>query len=97
MLQFRPWKKGPDEIVALEEQLADALGGAAEVDGHDWGTEEANVFIHCADPVAAFSTCVPLVRAAGLLPLLSAAHRPLDGGEYTRVWPVEDGRQFDVR
>jgi hypothetical protein len=97
VLQFQPWQKGPDELVGLEDQLADTLGDVAEVDGHDWGSDEANIFIHCADPTSTFATCVPLVRAAGLLPLLSAGHRQLDGETYTRVWPVEDGRPFDVK
>jgi hypothetical protein len=97
VLQFQPWQSGPDEIVALENELIRSLGSTAKVDGHDWGAGEANVFIHCADPMSTFPACVPIVRAAGLLPLLSAAHRPLTGERYTRVWPLEDGRPFEVK
>ena len=49
VLQFSPWRSDTrdfDKLISLEEQLIDALAGKAHVDGHDVGTNEANLFIH---------------------------------------------------
>jgi hypothetical protein len=42
-----------DELVALEEQLVAALG-ESEVDGHDMGSGEANIFIVTSDAQKTF-------------------------------------------
>ena len=100
VLQFKPWGAGGihdlDNLVALEDALEKALKGAAVVDGHDMGADEANVFIHCADPAETFARCLPLVDQKGFLTQLSAAYRPLDREEYARVWPMGSKAEFIV-
>ena len=85
-----------DELIALEEKLTEALGASAEVDGHDSGSGEANIFIFCDEPAGVFARCVPFVSSAGLLPLLAAAYIPEGGDRYTRLWPTGEKRPFDV-
>ena len=97
VLQFKPWgSKQLDELVELEDRLIEALDGVAHVDGHDVGSNEANVFILCSDPAGTFPCCVPIVEHAGLLAILSAAHRHRDGERYTRIWPQDPASPFRV-
>ena len=85
VLQFRPWgARDFDELVRLEDQLIQLLNGDAELDGHALGSNEANVFILCVDPPALLPRCVEAAERAGLLPILSAAHRQIDASDYTR-------------
>lgn len=53
-----------DEIVELEDSLVDQLPKSAEVDGHDVGSDEVNIFIHTSEPIGTFAAIRPiLVRA----------------------------------
>jgi len=97
VLQFRPWGSTQfDKLVELETRLIEALEGVGNVDGHDMGSDEANIFILCSDPAVTFSCCLPIVEQAGLLAILSAAHRPRDGEKYTRIWPKDAASSFRV-
>ena len=97
VLQFRPWgSRRFDELVRFENHLVELLKGDAEVDGHDLGSNEANVFLLCFDPPALLRRCVEAAETTGLLPILSAAHRELNSEDYTRVWPEGDTSRFEV-
>jgi hypothetical protein len=96
VFQFAPWEATRfDELVALEDALQGRLP-AATVDGHDFGSGEANIFIITDDPRRALEASLPLIRAAQLLPILGAAYRTLDGEAYVRVWPANVLRPFAV-
>ena len=98
VLQFRPWEgRAFDDLVSVEDQLITALKNVARVDGHDMGSGEANIFIDCMDPGRTLARCMPIIEEEGLLSVFSAAHRPLDGDEYTRVWPKGDKSGFEVK
>jgi hypothetical protein len=97
VLQFKPWgARHIDELVNLEDSLIEALAGVAEIDGHDLGSDEANIFILCSEPAGTVPRCVAAAHSAGLLPILSAGHRPVGGEGYTRVWPKNDPTVFEV-
>jgi hypothetical protein len=96
VFQFAPWDANRlDELVALEDALRVRLSSAT-VDGHDFGSGEANIFIITDDPRRALEAYLPLIRAAQLLPILGAAYRTLDGEAYVRVWPPSVLRPFAV-
>jgi hypothetical protein len=98
VLQFSGWTLADfDRLISLEEELVAALSDDASVDGHDLGANEANIFIHTPDPQATLLECVQVVGRMGLLPFLSAGHRPLDGDEYIRAWPRGDDSAFSVK
>ena len=100
VLQLSPWGSTGadlDTLVDLENQLANALLGKSEVDGHDMGSNEANVFIFTEDVQLALSQCIPVIDRAGLLEFPGAGYREVDGEEYTRVWPQDDSSSFDVK
>lgn len=43
-----------DQMVALEDRLIADLGRSADVDGHDCGSGETNIFIFTGDPAGTF-------------------------------------------
>ena len=43
-----------DELIALEDELIEQLGDSADVDGHDVGSGETNIFIFTSDPKQTF-------------------------------------------
>jgi hypothetical protein len=97
VLQFSPWGSNThdfDKLISLEEQLIDALAGKAHVDGHDMGSDEANIFIHTLDAHTTFSDSFPVVQRSGLVPLLGAAYRDDAVDEYIRIWPKENVATF---
>lgn len=97
VLQFRPWgNRSPKVLHAVEERLEaeDALD--EDVDGHDFGSGEANIFLFTADPLRTITRCIPAVAAEGLLDLLGAGYRRVNEDQYVRVWPLGDTAPFDV-
>ena len=84
-----------DELVRLEDRLIDLVGRAA-VDGHDLGSNEANIFIWTDHPMSVFHTCLPAIKEAGFLWKFAAGYRALDSDEYIRIWPADDSSPFSV-
>jgi hypothetical protein len=56
-----------DALVALEDQLIDELEGVAQVDGHDIGSNEGNIFIVTGKPIDTFARIRPLLEGRNLL------------------------------
>ena len=78
-----------DRLVRFEEELITIIGKTAEVDGHDFGSGEMNIFILTDDPVDTFSLTQQTgdsVRPSGKM---KAAYRLLDREDYVCLWPPE--------
>jgi hypothetical protein len=78
-----------EAVIQFESDLEDWLRADSEVEGHDAGSGEMNIFIHTNDPPATLR----LVQA--LLPRLGAAadgysagYRRFSEDEYTPLWPA---------
>lgn len=55
VLQFKPSSEAQfDELIDFEEHLTANLTGFADVDGHDFGSGEMNIFILCNEPLNTF-------------------------------------------
>lgn len=76
-----------DDVVAIEDLLTGELAGAGEVDGHDFGSGQANVFIHTDAPQSTFSTLQPVLASRNLLTHTRAAYRAFEDDRYTILWP----------
>jgi len=76
-----------EEMIALEEELESAIGDLGNVDGHDLGQGEMNIFVHTASPVRLFETVRSLPLVARAMPRLKVAFRPLDGDAYEVLHP----------
>ena len=85
-----------DRLVALEDVLIDRLGPDAEVDGHDIGSSQGNIFVLTTSPECTFAQVRPLLLESGLLGVTRVAYRNLEGGKFTVLWPESDSGQFVV-
>jgi hypothetical protein len=74
-------------MVALENDLIEALSDTAEVDGHDVGSGETNIFIITSAPMPTFERTKTVLERAGLLGVVSAAYRPVASNVFTVLWP----------
>jgi hypothetical protein len=85
-----------DEMIALEDELIENLGSSAEVDGHDCGSGEMDIFIYADEPKKIFEMIRPVVAKRKLIENLVAAYRERTGEEYMVVWPIGFTKQFRI-
>ena len=85
-----------DEMVALEDRLIADLGTSAKVDGHDFGSGTANIFIFTTEPEMTFWRVRQRLQQEGRLESVTAAHRPVNGNDYTVIWPKDSKRPFSI-
>lgn len=76
-----------DALIALEDALIETLKDQANVDGHDFGSGQANIFILTDEPVQTFESALQVMAKAGCLESATAAYRLTAGSDYTVVWP----------
>ena len=85
-----------DQMIALEDRLIEDLGHSAEVDGHDCGSGETNIFILTSDPAATFWRIRQTLKQEGRLEAVTAAYREIEGEHYTVLWPECSAQEFRV-
>jgi hypothetical protein len=76
-----------DEMVAVEDLLIAKLSEKNKLDGHDFRTTEANIFVRTVDAHGAFQEIQTILSGHRLWPKAVIAYRRIDGNEYTVVWP----------
>jgi len=85
-----------DAITALESELEKWLEPDAELDGHDSGSGEMNIFLRTDNPVEIFKRAKLLIDSRSGIGEVQVAYRSLDGvGDYVILWPP-DLREFKV-
>ena len=85
-----------DSLVTLENNLQRIVEPIAEVDGHDIGSGEVNIFVLTADPVATFERAKSLLSDAFLLHKVGVAYRELRSDKYIVVWPESSTEGFKI-
>jgi hypothetical protein len=85
-----------DAMIALEDDLIAELQGVAEVDGHDMGSGEANIFILTTDPRETFERAKHVLKRRDCLETTTAAYRATDGENYTMIWPEDSCDAFRI-
>jgi len=97
VLQFRGDSLADyDQMIAVEDRLIEALGDSADVDGHDAGSGETNIFIFTSDPVATFRQAQPVLQSMDQLEQVTAAFRDVEGEQFTVIWPEGSTQEFTV-
>jgi hypothetical protein len=87
-----------DELIAYEDLLNERLSShLGEVDGHDCGTGEMNIFVFTDNPRQAFESCRTLICSQLMESGLSAGYREINGEEYIRLWPPASIEPFAVK
>lgn len=87
--------KDYDVMVEIEDALVDNLSNAHNVDGHDAGSGEANIFICTEDPKRAFNEVKAVLGSRDFWVDARVAYRAVTGSEYTILWP-KDLKEFKV-
>jgi hypothetical protein len=72
-----------DRLVAFEDRLNEELND--EVDGHDFGSGEFNIFLDTDDVKKTFKKVQTLAKDQQILDSLKAAYR--DGDSFVILWP----------
>jgi hypothetical protein len=83
-------------VHALEQALAEALGNGAQLDGHDTGARDIDLFMLTSDPASTFRRSKPTLERLQLLERVVAAYRLEGGARFTVVWPLGYGRKFNL-
>jgi hypothetical protein len=76
-----------DELTNLEQALDESLSGIGQVDGHDFGAGEFNLFIVTDDPARVFRLAGPIIETRRHIQQLKAAYRELQDEKFTMLWP----------
>ena len=85
-----------DAITARESEMEKWLEPDAEVDGHDSGSGEMNIFLHTDRPVETFERAKLLIDSRPGVGEVQIAYQSMDSvGDYVILWPPEL-REFKV-
>ena len=89
VLQFEAEKPNDlEDLVRIEDMFRDVLGPKANVDGHDMGAGEFNIFIFTSAPEETFERALALLSAHGPLRKFKAAYREPEAEEFVILWPL---------
>lgn len=96
MLQFKQEFFGDLRVLEkLEDQLDKSLLDV-EVDGHDVGSSEYNIFIHTNNPQCAFDKVKIILYSQEIdIARVKAGYRLFSSNTYTPIWP-SDLEKFSV-
>jgi hypothetical protein len=97
VLQWRA-QDGPDydALIEIEETLIEKLSSDNDVDGHDFGTDEANIFIDTNDPANSFQEIKEILENCKYWHGLNAAYRDVKNGDFVALWPTQGPHHFKV-
>lgn len=79
--------KDYDAMIEIEDVLIAQLSELHEIDGHDAGAGEVNIFILTNDFEKAFDEVKVALESRGLWGDVRVAYREIDKSEYTILWP----------
>lgn len=79
--------KDYDALIEAEDALSEQFTDKHEVDGHDVGSAEMNIFVLTNDFGKAFEEAKVILQAEGLWKGVRLAYRETDKSRYTVLWP----------
>ena len=82
-------------MISVEESLIEALSSGSEVDGHDAGSGQVNIFVLTDNPARAFESIKEILEDCGAWSDVRAAYREVERSKYTILWP-RDLREFKL-
>ena len=88
VLQFDAMSlKDYDRLVTFENKLAAQLSELADVDGHDFGSEEFNIFLLTDEPQKSFEKAHVFLKTQDIPNYMRAAYREGESDAYLVLWP----------
>lgn len=88
--------KDLDDLIGIEDTLSEKMSEENEVDGHDAGVGEMNIFIQTEDPKKAFDEIKHILGSKDFWIDARVAYREITGSNYTAIWP-ENLTSFKVK
>lgn len=89
-----------DKVIELEDKLIEALDGVAgaEVDGHELGDGVTHLFLIAKNPARVWEKIEALVEEAASddLEIAAVAFRPVNGEDFTVLWPTDYEGEFEL-
>ncbi len=86
-----------DNLIEIENELIKKLTGDSEVDGHDFGSGEMNIFIFTNEPNKTFSHVITMLTSRDEnISNMKAGYRVIEDEDFTVLWP-NDLTEFVVR
>lgn len=76
-----------DRLIRIEDLLIRSLGAGHEVDGHDEGSGQMNIFIRTDDPKQAFDQTRIILSQTEAWRTVRIAYREDSKSAYTILWP----------
>jgi len=77
-----------DHLIEIEDELEERLPDIAEVDGHDFGSGEMNIFIFTNEPVETFEHIKTIFTDRNNeLSDMKAAYRDIESEVFVILWP----------
>ncbi|MGL6028367.1 MAG: hypothetical protein ACRC0B_01855 [Legionella sp.] len=96
VIQFPEEICGDLDWIAYLEEIIDQSLIDAELDGHDIGSGEVNIFIETNAPINSFEIVKKILNEQAIsLKKTKAGYRDFDSNQYIPVWP-EDLVEFNV-
>lgn len=78
-----------DKMIELEEKIIERLGELGDVDGHDAGSGEMNIFIFTDEPQLTFDRIRVLFEREHLMSKLKVAYREFGKEDFTIIYPSD--------
>jgi len=76
-------------MIELENGIMTGLGNFGQVDGHDAGSGETNIFILTDQPKLAFEHVKQVLGTKDFMPELKAAYRKIGDDQFTILHPTD--------
>lgn len=97
MVKF--WRNSLEDeefLAAIHDELQEAIGESATLDGHDTTAREINLFVVTPDPRRSFRRLKAVLDSRGIVHGVSAAYRLVGGVQFTSIWPLRTTRKFKL-
>lgn len=78
-----------DKLRRFEEALSTMVGQIANLDGHDLGLGEMNIFILTDHPIATFDLVQQMEESLRPSKNMKAAYRLIEREDYVCLWPPD--------
>ncbi len=79
--------KDYDSLIEIEDVLTRKLGDNSDVDGHDAGLGEMNIFIYTDAPETTFAEIAAILGSRDFWIDARVAYREVTRSEYVILWP----------
>jgi len=84
-----------DAMISIEGSLIDELSDGSDVDGHDGGPGQVNIFIRTDSPTKTLEAAKKILENHGAWSDVKVAYREIERNEYTILWP-KNLERFEV-